>query len=68
MTDSNAYERLSTDVYENPDEASEFVAKQIVKLIQKNNQDGRSTVLGLATGSTPIRVYDELIRHHQEEG
>ena len=68
MTDSNAYERLSTDVYENPDEASEFVAEQIVKLIQKNNQNGDHTVLGLATGSTPIRVYDELIRYHREEG
>lgn len=68
MTDSNVYERLSTDVYENPDEASEFVAQQIVNLIQKNNKNGEPTVLGLATGSTPIRVYDELIRHHREEG
>jgi len=25
-------------------------------------------VLGLATGSTPLRVYQELIRMHREEG
>lgn len=68
MADSNVYERLSTDVYENPDEASEFVAQQIVNLIQKNNENEKPTVLGLATGSTPIRVYDELIRHHRENG
>lgn len=27
-----------------------------------------SAVLGLATGSTPLKVYSELIRMHQEEG
>ncbi len=29
---------------------------------------GEQTVLGLATGSTPTSVYDELIRLHQQEG
>ena len=29
---------------------------------------GRGTVLGLATGSTPVGVYDELVRLHREEG
>ena len=29
---------------------------------------GRTVVLGLATGSTPIGVYRELIRLHREEG
>ncbi|MCA9238875.1 MAG: glucosamine-6-phosphate deaminase, partial [Planctomycetales bacterium] len=30
--------------------------------------EGRTCVLGLATGSTPTGVYDELIRLHREEG
>ncbi|MFE7406895.1 glucosamine-6-phosphate deaminase, partial [Isoptericola sp. NPDC057559] len=27
-----------------------------------------ATVLGLATGSSPLKVYDELARRHREEG
>jgi glucosamine-6-phosphate deaminase len=68
MMDASVYERLPTDVYESADKASKFVANQIAELIQKNNEKGTPTVLGLATGSTPIRVYDELIRYHKEVG
>lgn len=68
MTDTSVYERIPTEVYSDADEASDFVAKQIAELIKKNNAKNDSTVLGLATGSTPIRVYDELIRLHREEG
>jgi len=28
----------------------------------------KSTVLGLATGSTPVRLYREHIRRHKQEG
>src|SRR5690606_40835817 len=34
---------------------------------RSSDLDGRATVLGLATGSTPIGVYRELIRLHREE-
>ena len=40
----------------------EAVAAKIVALIQKNNEKNRATVLGLATGSTPIPVYAALRR------
>ena len=68
MIESSIYERIPTEVYESADVASAYVANQIAELIKKNNEKGTSTVLGLATGSTPIRVYDELIRHHNENG
>jgi len=42
---------------------AETIAEQI-KLKQKNDQH---LVLGLATGSTPITLYDELVRLHEEE-
>ncbi len=41
-------------------EAANLVRK---RLLQKNN-----LVLGLATGSTPLGLYQELIRMHREEG
>lgn len=48
--------------------ASKFVARKIAELIRARNAAGRPTVLGLATGSTPVGLYRELIRHHQDEG
>lgn len=55
-------------VYETAIEGSKFVAEQIKALIEKNNAEGKKTVLGLATGSTPVMMYKELIRMHKEEG
>ena len=40
------------------------VAQRIAQLVLKKPD----AVLGLATGSTPIRVYAELVRLHREEG
>ncbi|MCC5940306.1 MAG: glucosamine-6-phosphate deaminase, partial [Balneolaceae bacterium] len=41
---------------------------EIASLISARNQIGQNTVLGLATGSTPVKVYRELVRMHKEEG
>ncbi|MFZ4775598.1 MAG: glucosamine-6-phosphate deaminase [Terrimicrobiaceae bacterium] len=51
---------ISTD----PASASHLAARSIARLI-KNKPDA---VLGLATGSTPLMLYKELIRQHREEG
>jgi glucosamine-6-phosphate deaminase len=37
-------------------------------IIRDRNRAGRHAVLGLATGSTPIGIYRELIRLHRAEG
>jgi glucosamine-6-phosphate deaminase len=47
--------------------ASNYVAREIDKLVRARNAAGKSTVLGLATGSTPVGLYRELIRLHKEE-
>src|SRR3954454_24637779 len=44
------------------------IAERIAALIRERNAAGRPAVLGLATGSTPIGIYRELIRMHREEG
>ncbi|HYW36406.1 MAG TPA: glucosamine-6-phosphate deaminase, partial [Balneolaceae bacterium] len=49
-------------IYDNADAASTHVAKQIVDLIRKKSERGECPVLGLATGSTPLPVYRELIK------
>src|SRR5206468_1086567 len=48
--------------------ASKFVAREIDKLVRSRTAAGRNTVLGLATGSTPVGLYRELIRLHKDEG
>ncbi|MFQ5501506.1 MAG: glucosamine-6-phosphate deaminase [Phycisphaerae bacterium] len=48
--------------------ASVTVARMIAELIRSRAQAGRQTVLGLATGSSPQGVYEELIRLYREEG
>jgi len=37
-------------------------------IIRQNNSASRPTVLGLATGSTPLGLYRELVRLHREAG
>ena len=49
-------------------DAARFVAAEIATLIRARNADGRPTVLGLATGSTPVSLYRELIRLHRIDG
>ena len=44
------------------------LAARIADVIRERNAAGENAVLGLATGSTPIGVYRELIRLHREEG
>jgi glucosamine-6-phosphate deaminase len=44
------------------------VAARIATIIRARAAEGRAAVLGLATGSTPIGVYRELIRMHRDEG
>ncbi|MDB5310731.1 MAG: nagB [Gemmataceae bacterium] len=48
--------------------ASKYVAREIDKLVRARNAAGKHTVLGLATGSTPVGLYRELIRLHRDEG
>jgi glucosamine-6-phosphate deaminase len=47
-----------------PDSVSRTAAQIVAKLIRKRP----TCVLGLATGSTPLGMYRELIRMHREEG
>jgi glucosamine-6-phosphate deaminase len=61
------FEKIDTSIFSDASEASQLVAKEIAGLIRARNQIGQNTVLGLATGSTPIQVYGELVRLHREE-
>jgi glucosamine-6-phosphate deaminase len=65
---SEPAERIPVVVVEDHDEIARAIAERIASLVRDRAQQGRRAVLGLATGSTPIGIYRELIRRHREEG
>jgi glucosamine-6-phosphate deaminase len=62
------FEKIHNVIFENAAEASLMVAKEIADLIKSKQQKNEYCVLGLATGSSPIKVYEELVRLHKREG
>lgn len=54
--------QFATDV-----QGAKWVAKQIADLIREKAKTNENCILGLATGSTPLEVYNELIRMYREE-
>ncbi|WP_396634902.1 glucosamine-6-phosphate deaminase [Maribacter sp. R86514] len=62
------FEKIHNVIFEDSNEASIVVAHEIAALIKKRQGQKRNCVLGLATGSSPVRVYEELVRIHKEEG
>ena len=62
------FEKIHSVIFNDSKEASKIVAKEIADLIIKKQKQNKNCVLGLATGSSPISVYQELVRMHKEEG
>jgi len=61
------HERVETLIFNDPAEMAHRVALRIATLIEERQAVGKNAVLGLPTGSTPIGVYQELIRMHRKE-
>lgn len=61
-------EKIPVKIFSSSEEASVFVAGEIASLIKSRQREKKPCVLGLATGSTPTRVYDELVMLHKKKG
>ncbi len=61
----NRFEHLPIWIAPDAHAAVRRVAEDIAATIRRNDSEGRPTVLGLATGSTPIGIYRELIAMHR---
>jgi glucosamine-6-phosphate deaminase len=68
MSMVDSFEKITCKIFPNTKEGSRYVAKEIANLIKEKQNRGEKCVLGLATGSTPISMYKELVRLHKEEG
>ena len=62
------FEKIHNIIFDSSFTASIVVAKEIANLINDKSSQNTHCVLGLATGSSPIKVYEELVRMHREEG
>ena len=62
------FEKVKTIIFPSAAEAAATLAAEVRTLIEERAKENRRTVLGLATGSTPVPFYRELVRLHREEG
>lgn len=65
--ENSRFEKIHNVVFESSNTGSIAVANEIASLIREKQKNNETFVLGLATGSSPIKVYDELIRLHEQE-
>lgn len=62
-----SYEKIPTSIHKDANQAASLVAREIADLILNNQRLQKRTVLGLATGNTPKKIYQELIKLHTGE-
>lgn len=65
---ADRFEKIPVEISETPATAVKAVAKEIANLIRSKAAKNEKCVLGLATGSSPIKLYEELVRMYKEEG
>ena len=66
--EAKKFERIPTRIYGDSEAASFYAANQLAELIRQRQKQGKKAVIGLATGSTPTKMYEFLVRFHREEG
>jgi glucosamine-6-phosphate deaminase len=62
------FEKIHNVIFNNSVDGSKAVANEIASLIKEKQSRNETFVLGLATGSSPIKVYEALIQLHKNEG
>ena len=65
--EEHRFEKLHNVAFDSSFLGSQAVADEIASLIKEKQANGLPCVLGLATGSSPISVYNQLIKLHREE-
>lgn len=62
------FEKIDTEIYDDEILGAKHVAKEIAQIILQKNKLNQLCVLGLSGGSSPLNVYDELVKLHVNEG
>ena len=67
INEENRYEKLHTVTFDNSQEASILIAREICDLVKSKQEKKKNCVIGFATGSSPTKVYQEIIKIHNDE-
>lgn len=62
------FEKIDTEIYDDEKQGSKQIAAEIASVIKDKQAQNQTCVLGLSGGSSPLSVYEELVRLHKEEG
>jgi len=62
----SSFEKIPVQVFSQASQGSKEIAVRIAEKIVEKSKLGKPCVLGLATGSTPVGVYAELVEMHQQ--
>lgn len=61
------FEKIDTEIYDDEKQGSKQIAAEIASVIKDKQAQNQTCVLGLSGGSSPLSVYEELVRLHKEE-
>ncbi|MDD4490230.1 MAG: PIG-L family deacetylase, partial [Paludibacter sp.] len=62
------FEKIDTEIYDDEKQGSKQIAAEIAAVIKNKQAQNETCVLGLSGGSSPLSVYEELVKLHKEEG
>jgi glucosamine-6-phosphate deaminase len=65
---TDRFEKIPVKIYPSPLSAVKAIAAEIAAEIREKESLQLPCVLGLATGMSPVLLYKELVRMHEEEG
>ena len=67
IDEETRFEKLHSITFENSERGSNLIAREICDLVKSKQKKNKNCVIGFATGSSPAKVYQELIRIHNDE-
>ena len=67
IDEETRFEKLHSLTFENSEKGSNLIAREICDLVKSKQKKNKNCVIGFATGSSPAKVYQELIRIHNDE-
>tara|TARA_B100000575_G_scaffold150744_1_gene120196 strand:- start:14535 stop:16454 length:1920 start_codon:yes stop_codon:yes gene_type:complete len=67
INEESRFEKLHTVTFDNSSIASVHIARELCDLIKSKQKKNKNCIVGFATGSSPTRVYQEIIKIHKEE-
>ena len=68
LLEETRFEKLPVKVFTSEFDAALKVAQDIAEIIQRKQEKGEHAIIGLATGATPVEVYNRLVKMHREDG